>query len=200
MSIFFEWYETPDPTGERKETLLHPRPAMNGEADSKEISRMIEHACSLTRADVAGALAALSEAIGDKLSRGQRVHLDGIGTFQVSLTVAGEEVNPDTRFKTRKVRVRGINFQPDGELLHRLKQADCEHIRTGRRSQSIADEEVNRCTEAYLEENGYLFRRDLERICGLTTTTAWRHLKRMKEEGLIEVKGVRTQPMYIKKQ
>lgn len=196
MSILFDWYETPDPTGEREKTLLHPRPFRAGTVRSRDIERDIEQATTFTRADVAGALKALSAAVGSRLAMGQGVRLDGIGSFSVTLTVAGTEVEPDTKRKGALVRVSGIRFEPDAELLRHLGTVHCEQLQLTH-SADITDAEVDRRVKAYLAEHHFFRRRDLETLCRLTKATALRHICRMTEAGLVKREGPMHQPIYV---
>ena len=52
----------------------------------------------------------------------------------------------------------------------------------------------------YLQEHGYMQRRDLETLCSLTTSTAKRHLNRLCKAGVLKNHGMRTQPLYYLKE
>lgn len=88
MAILFEWYETPVPnneTDETEKTTIHARITLNGKVGTDEIRRKIQKRSSLTETDVSAVLDALSHVMGEELSEGRQVHLDGIGYFYPTL-------------------------------------------------------------------------------------------------------------------
>lgn len=87
MAILFDWYEDPKPSDkEENEKTLHPRIKLNGSTGTDVLRRRIQQRCSLTETDVSAVLDALSHIMGEELSEGRQVHLDGIGYFYPCLT------------------------------------------------------------------------------------------------------------------
>ena len=119
-------------------------------------------------------LDALNRSLVGWLKDGWRVHIDGIGYFDVSLT-APETRNPkDT--KASSVKFKNVNFRADKELRYR-----------------VADMKL---TE-FFSENSILVRRDIEKICQMTRVTAGRCLKRLQEEKKLKNINTKQQPVYV---
>ena len=127
MAILFEWYETPVPnneTDETEKTTIHARITLNGKVGTDEIRRKIQKRSSLTETDVSAVLDALSHVMGEELSEGRQVHLDGIGYFYPTLK-SEKGITRETDRKNEKVRLKGIKFRADRALKTR---ADFQRI------------------------------------------------------------------------
>lgn len=128
MAILFEWYETPVPnneTDETEKTTIHARITLNGKVGTDEIRRKIQKRSSLTETDVSAVLDALSHVMGEELSEGRQVHLDGIGYFYPTLK-SEKGITRETDRKNEKVRLKGIKFRADRALKDRDGQRETE--------------------------------------------------------------------------
>ena len=77
-------------------------------------------------------LDALNRSLVGWLKDGWRVHIDGIGYFDVSLT-APETRNPkDT--KASSVKFKNVNFRADKELRYRVAELKAERSKAGSHS------------------------------------------------------------------
>ena len=85
MAIQFELYKSPRPKDEEGQELYHARVVNFQHIDTDYLAGEIQIATSLTKGDVKAVLDSLSHFMGDRLREGERVHLDGIGYFQVKL-------------------------------------------------------------------------------------------------------------------
>lgn len=75
-------------------------------------------------------LDALNRSLVGWLKDGWRVHIDGIGYFDVSLT-APETRNPkDT--KASSVKFKNVNFRADKELRYRVAELKAERSKAGK--------------------------------------------------------------------
>ena len=134
MAIRFEWYENPVPPGKEDEKKLHARITLNGKTETARIGREIQERCLLTETDVKAVLDALSHILGRELGDGRQVHLDGIGYFYPTLKCT-EEVTAETKRKNTKVRLKGIRFRADHQLMTR---ADFQQICGFMKSKAMA--------------------------------------------------------------
>lgn len=95
-----------------------PQPIHGITLDAYDISTEISQKCTLTRADIAAALVALEEAIGEAVARGDSVRLGDLGTFSVRMGASAasspEEVTPDN------IRRVSVAFRPSPRLKARL--------------------------------------------------------------------------------
>ena len=187
MAILFEWYETPVPnneTDETEKTTIHARITLNGKVGTDEIRRKIQKRSSLTETDVSAVLDALSHVMGEELSEGRQVHLDGMGYFYPTLK-SEKGITRETDRKNEKVRLKGIKFRADRALK--------DEVGNGK----LSDVEIDMRLKAYFAEHQLMTRADFQRICGFMRSKAAEHLKRLNTEGKIENIGRKTQPIYV---
>lgn len=200
MAILFDWYENPKPTDrEDEEETLHPRIRLNGSTTTTELKRYIERACSLTETDVIAVLDALSHYLGRELSEGRRVHLDGIGYFYPTLTCR-DKVTVNTKRKSTYVELKDVNFRMDKELRSEIGVIKVKPLKQRNLSRrKLTVEEVDKQAMKFLETHPFITRSDLQSLCGMTRTTASRHIRRLCDEGKLENKGLQKQPVYVLK-
>ncbi|MDR1004505.1 MAG: HU family DNA-binding protein [Prevotellaceae bacterium] len=197
MSILFEWYNNPDPSGQTEEQTLHARPLYNGKADTRYLSREINLRSTVTPADISAVLASLRDVMGDALANGKQVHLKGIGYFRPTLTCT-EKVVPETKRKAAKVMLKSIAFRPDKELLNSVGAVHLEHVKhAGAHSAKLSNAEIDQRLEEYFRTHSVLTRRDFQHLCGFTSSTARLQLARLRNEGKLRNEGIRNQPMYV---
>lgn len=199
MAILFEWYETPVPnneTDETEKTTIHARITLNGKVGTDEIRRKIQKRSSLTETDVSAVLDALSHVMGEELSEGRQVHLDGIGYFYPTLK-SEKGITRETDRKNEKVRLKGIKFRADRALKDEVGNVKLKNFRHSGHSGKLSDVEIDMRLKAYFAEYQLMTRADFQRICGFMRSKAAEHLKRLNAEGKIENIGRKTQPIYV---
>ncbi len=201
MSIFYDWYENPQPQRQKDETIsLHPRIHYNGSTTTAQLRRYIQDSCSLTEGDVDAVLSALSHFIAKELADGKSVHLNGIGYLSPTLGCTSV-VTPSTKQKSSKVKLKGIHFRADKQFMRRMGAIHVELINQNDPMRSkYNDEEVEQQIRAYLQKHRFMSRRNLETLCGLSRTTALRHIRRLCEAGVLDNQGLPNQPVYCLKQ
>lgn len=200
MAILFDWYENPKTKDKQGEELtLHPRIKLNGSVTTAELRRYIQEYCSLTKTDVSAVLDALSHFVGRELGEGRQVHLDGIGYFTPALTCT-EPVTLETKRKSTKVKLKGINFRPDKALRSEIGNIKVSPLkmRTLNKKKLTLDEIKLRIVN-FLKTKDFLTRSDVQTICGMTRTTASRTVKQLCDEGVLENRGLIKQPVYFLK-
>lgn len=197
MAILYDWYKTPQPQASQGEDVkVHPRIHFNGSVDTRQISEMIQQSCSLTKADVAAALAALSEIMGRELADGKLVHLCGLGYFYPTLTTT-QPVRAADKGKGSKVVLKSIRFVADKQLKTEVGgvQAKCWNCNPNTETAKAVD--VNSFVARHFEGSQYILRRDLQQMLGMSRTTACRHIKRLLAEGGLRRAGNPRQGVYV---
>lgn len=197
MAIQFDWYENPPRKDEAEDTprLLHPRIHYNGSYSTRDVADEIHYRCTLTRADVSACLIALSEILGERLANGQKVHLEGIGYFYPTLTTT-EPVTADTKLKTAKVKIKAIEFQADKTLKRKMLGAKVTPMHAHAPSQNPTDEQILQLIRQYFSTHSMMRRADFHYLTGMPDSTCRRHLKRLREAGILKNEGSRMQPIY----
>ena len=162
---------------------------------TKELAGYINHACSATEADVAAVLQALGRCVCEELLDGNRVELDHLGTFSLSLTCGHKKL--EDRVTRNDIRVKNILFTPCAEM----KQAMCSaEIVSGGPSpnKQLSDEVILRRLAKYFEEHEFMQRRNFESVCECSRYTATKKLKELVKAGKLRAMGAKNVRFYVK--
>ena len=196
MAIHFEWYENPVPPNQPDEKKLHARIPSHGQIGTDYLRRKIQDRCSLNETEGPAERAALSHVLGQELSDGRQVHLDGIGYFHPTLKCI-EGVTAETKRKNTKVRLKGIKFRADQALKNEVGAVKLKNIRHNGHSRKLSDVEIDMRLRAYFTEHQLMTRADFQQICGFMKSKAMEHIRRLRAEGKIRNIGIPTQPVYV---
>lgn len=149
----------------------------------------------LQDAQVDAVLDSLPRVIVNQLLDNHNVHIDGLGTFSLTLgfRTQGDEDNPVKPHFTdaaaitgNHVEIKGITFKPAKDFLSLLFK-DGHHFEnaTGRgkvgRSDQLTEQQVRQFITDYLAENPHITRRTLQFFLHLTEHTAGKWLARFTE-------------------
>ena len=110
MAIQFELYKSPARKDEEDKELYHARVVNFQHIDTDYLAKEIQQATSLTEGDVKAVLESLSHFMGSRLREGERVHLDGIGYFQVKLNSLEPITSPKLKANQMKLKAN-IGFK-----------------------------------------------------------------------------------------
>lgn len=197
MAILFDWYEDPKPLDKQQgEKTLHPRIKYNGSIGTDLIRHRIQERCSLTETDVTAVLDALSHILGQELADGKQVHLNGIGYFHPCLTCT-EPVTIGTKRKTTKVKLKAIQFRADQALKNEFGILKVQSLKGGLDFSQLTNEEIDRQLTGYFKTHQFMRRNDFQSLCGMTRSTAMRHIRRLRDEGKLKNEGGVMQPIYV---
>ena len=196
MPVNYDFYKNPKLADKDEKTHLHARVVPKGTVSSDELAEEIHDRSTLSTADITATLVALADITAEKLRDGQRVYIKGIGYLQMTLQCP--PVESESEIRAESVRFKSVAFRPDAQLKERLstthfvRQADKSH------SKNYSTEEIDRLVARHFQQNETLTRNQFEALCGLTYTTAVRHLKRLREEGKIVNIASPRHPLYQK--
>lgn len=117
MAIQYRIQLTPTPKGSKKQQRAHIRPVTTGITGTYQVCEQISYKCTLTNPDIVAVLTALSEVLQSELAQNHSVHLDGLGTF--SLSLKGEVVKDESRkrLQVKDPHVRSVLFNPERHLV-----------------------------------------------------------------------------------
>lgn len=196
MPVNYDFYKNPKLADKDERTHLHARVVPKGTVSSDELAEEIHDRSTLSTADITATLVALADTTAEKLRDGQRVYIKGIGYLQMTLQCP--PVESESEIRAESVRFKSVAFRPDAQLKERLstthfvRQADKSH------SKNYSTEEIDRLVARHFQQNETLTRNQFEALCGLTYSTAVRHLKRLREEGKIINIASQKHPLYRK--
>lgn len=196
MAINIEWQALPTQNGDDdKFPQLYPRMTDNGVADFLFLCERIANQGPYTKGTVIGVVSNLVDVVAELLREGKTVDLEELGTFKLSISTDAV-VTPDMPYHKRKVKVRGINFQPHKEL---MKEVGTPEFRTVPRNATPVAMTIDLLQYALLEyfkTHDYITRVQFEELCKQKRTTAYVRLKELVESGFLRKVGCNRETKY----
>ncbi len=166
----------------------------------KALQERIQNRCSLTKGDVAAVLAELHDIAVQEFSEGRRFYIPEIGYFSLSASLEVPEENPDKKVTGKEVRITGINFRPEAQLLQEVQQkAHFVRSRYTNQSTPYTEEKLLAKIQEYLKSNRYITARIIRYQFGLTQYTTQKWLKHFCEKGILVKDGTPRSPIYFLK-
>lgn len=163
------------------------------------ICRHASKASTLTDADIKGMLAMLREVLIDKLRQGQRVDLEGIGTFAPVLTSDEAIDDPNGKQLARHLHFSGVQFRPKKKLVSALAGVSFHRTKTpGVVTKLLTDAELMARLRSFRDKTGRnLFsRKDFELATGYSRARSAQALPRLVAEGFLDKLGTTRFPYY----
>ncbi|NDW12226.1 DNA-binding protein [Bacteroides sp. 214] len=196
MAVQFEFYENPSKADEgKKKKGIHARVVSRETITTEQLVREIHGRSSLGIGEVESVLSYLSQKMSEHLRDGDRVHLEGIGYFQLTLACEKPLVSP--KMTARNVKFKSVKFRADQKLKNQVSWAKIERSKVRAHSESLSAIEIERVLTGYFAEHEVLTRVKLQQLCGMTSSTAYRHLTRLKKEGKLNNIGTLRHPIYV---
>ena len=137
----------------------------------------------------------LKNEVAQCLLEGKKVHVDGLGFFQVTLSCEEEIRNPKDK-RVHRVKLKAIKFKADKELKGELCHMKFQRSKIRPHSANLSEVEIDMKLTEYFAENQIITRKDFQYLCGMTQITAYRHIKRLMAEKKLQNKGTIYQPIY----
>ena len=101
-----------------------------------------------------------------------------------------------TKYKNTKVKLKGIVYRPDQALLDEVGRIKVQRTKFPFHSARLTVGEIDALLTEYFVTHDFVLRKSFQLLCGMTQTTANRHLHRLCEEGKLENAGLPKQPVY----
>lgn len=194
MAIPFEFYANPNPDPEAPKRY-HPRVVAKGTVSLKEIVETVSGRCTLSAADLHAAVTAIEQVVSENLANGYRVRLDGLGSF--SLSLSSPDVEDPTKVRSNSVSVKSVVFSADKSFVGHSQRLGFERSAEKPHSADVSEEQIKETVAEYLQTNPFIRRVDMERICGLTKSTAQRTIKQLLNTRFLKnVSGDQHHPLY----
>lgn len=172
----------------------------------KVLKHMHTYAGSFSEGTMRAVIDALVQTMKEWMPMGHSMKIDGLGVFSLSLGFdtsmpserqqvlnnTDDETEQEVKTKYRHIRIKGINFKPDAELLKDMNREatfdrpDTE-VKTPHRSQLSRSQRIAKA-KAIIEANGYMTLTDYTIACGLSRSSASRDLKNMVEDPTTGIK------------
>ncbi len=199
MSGFYDLYETPCPASKKqeRETVLHARPVGSKTYTLEDAVRQISQKCTLTPGDVKAALVELTDYIATNLREGNRVQLDGLGNFSISLKCKPATDRKEVR--SQDVHFNRIHFQSAVSLNKRLQTMKLYRLPDSMQKIQSTREERLEVLLQKLETEPFVTTRMYRRMTGLSDYAVKKDLTAFAEEGILVCNASRHAKFYYKK-
>jgi predicted histone-like DNA-binding protein len=159
-----------------------------------DLAKDINRACSITEADVVAVLQAVGQRISDTLLDGNRVEIDHIGTFRLSLTCKNKR--KEDHITSKDIEVSRIVFSPCAELQHTMRGAVIvSGGPTG--TKQLTDAVIEKRLAEFFATHQSIQRSEFERVCECSRYAALAKLKALVKAGKLQVIGKQNTRAYI---
>ena len=158
--------------------------------DFKELTQQIEeHHNLMNRGLVNSVMAYVVDEMAELLGKGYSVTIDGLGTFRASIGLEEDKDmdtfdGDDTKRNARSLRLTGINYRTDKELIKKANR-HCKLERAGEsrlHHTPYTKEERLKLAHQYLEEHGAMRVVEYMELTGLSRTKATLELKEFRQD------------------
>lgn len=121
-TIAYQLYERNDLTGKstKKNPTMGVSVVSSRVVTTKEMADDINHASSVTQSDVAAVLQAVGQRIAEALLDGNRIEIDHVGTFSLTLTCGNKR--KEDYITSKDISVSRISFAPCAELWKQMPE------------------------------------------------------------------------------
>ena len=158
--------------------------------DFNELTLQIEeHHNLMNRGLVKSVMAYVVDEMAGLLGKGYSVTIDGLGTFRASIGLEEDKDmdtfdGDDTKRNARSLRLTGINYRADKELIKKANR-HCKLERAGEsrlHHTPYSKEERLKLAQQYLEEHGVMRVVEYMELTGLSRTKATLELKEFRQD------------------
>lgn len=195
MSIEYDFYRNPNSQGTNKKRY-HARVVSSDRISTDELAEEIQKECSLTITDVKAVLIALGDKLAKHLGDGSKVHLEGIGYFQVNLQCK-EEVRTTRSVRSDNVEFKSVSYRADNELKKHLRNQKILRSQTRIHSLEMTEEEIDQKLSDYFKMHDTLTRSQFEVLCTQVKSTAHRILQKLVKDGKLKNVSTKQHPVYM---
>lgn len=195
MSIEYDFYRNPNSQGTDKKRY-HARVVSSDRISTDELAEEIQKECSLTITDVKAVLIALGDKLAKHLGDGSKVHLEGIGYFQVNLQCK-EEVRTTRSVRSDNVEFKSVSYRADNELKKHLRNQKILRSQTRIHSLEMTEEEIDQKLSDYFKMHDTLTRSQFEVLCTQVKSTAHRILQKLVKDGKLKNVSTKQHPVYM---
>lgn len=199
MSIKYDLYQTPQPKkGKKKADVKYHARVVGGQTlDENQLAKYMHGRCSLSEGEFLACMNELGKEMALQLCEGNRVYLPGIGYFSITLD-APEDCNPkDTH--AQSVKFKQVKFRADQKLKDlMLQHAHLERVEVKVHSQELSLDAMDQILMEHFRTKRVINRSTFQQLCHLTTTSSYRHINRLVQEGKLVNINTAHSPLYEK--
>lgn len=184
------------PRGRSEESEYYIVPVYGQTINVKQMAESITDATTLTQSDVLAAITALTGEITTALRMGNKVRIDGLGTFRLQITTPKKDLQADDKV-AKKIEVRGVAFQPEKSFTKQFASVSFTRTATSRTFRRVADKDsLLSQLRTFFKDNEFLRREHVENLANCSRTTAKKFINELEAEGYITNDGTYRNPIY----
>lgn len=201
MAINIEWQVKPPVKGNEKEEKpkMFPRIIDSEIVCEQRLAELMAAHGSLSRGHAKAALNDLAEVMAELLGKGKTIEIPMLGSFKLSIGTDAE-IHPDSSRRMHSIVVRGVNFQPDKQLMDAIGHPTFQwKPTTGVAIAPTVSQLIPQLNNYFLKHDS-ITREEFERTFGLKRTTAYKRLKELIDKGVIEAVGSGRETRYVGKE
>lgn len=176
------------------ETTYQVRQDTRGALSTKGLKDYMKTFHILPTVELNGVIEELGKLLAEKMVDNAKVHLEGLGVFSLTLGLKPEVdedgkkhkrivTNPE-KITGNDVEITGVSFVPDKEFMDTIRKKYPHFSQTGGKgtvghSPNYTEEQMTAFLTGYLNENGYINRRLLHLLTGVTRYMAAQWLTKL---------------------
>ena len=195
MAAQYDFYKNPPSQKDPKKKSLHPRIVSFNTTTPQELATLVQDRCSATTADVSLVLDALRSVLIQQIKMGNRVHLEGLGYFM--MTLSSEPIQSDKEIRAESVHFKSIAFRPETGLKKAFKAIRLERAPKKAHSAALTEEVIIEKLKTHFTIYQTISSREFQALCSLQHTTAATRLKTLVAKGILLKTGHPRFPMYV---
>lgn len=206
----YKLQEMPSLNGVGKKRV-YPKLVTNRQLDTKDfIEKMRLHNRAISPSITTAVLTDIADFLGEMLSMGYTVKLDGLGTYSLSLDFDDDKPremeSDDDKMLYRKVTVKDVNYKSDPELVKYInREIDLERDMGGvsrlYKKKYTLEERIERGKQ-WLESHAFFTLQEYANLNNLSRTTASLELKKLTHgaDAVFDYTGNGSHKIWVKKE
>ena len=200
MAINIEWQVKPPVKGDEKDEKpkMFPRIIDSKTVCELRLAELMATHGSLSRGNAKAALNDLAEVMAELLGEGKTIEIPMFGSFKLSIGTDAE-IHPDSDGRMQSIIVRGVNFQPDKQLMEAIGHPTFQWKPTTGVAIAPTVSQLIPLLNDYFQKHDSITREVFERTFRLKRTTAYKRLKELIDKGVIKAVGSGRETKYVKK-
>ncbi|MCD7972438.1 MAG: DNA-binding protein [Candidatus Azobacteroides sp.] len=194
MKAKYDVYEMPAAGEDKEKKQYYARLVPSGTVDIKQLAEKLQYGRSITSIEIQGVLAGLIHELEVALQQGERIHLDGLGYFQMK--ISSEPVEDPDKMRAEYVRFKSIAFLPEKSLKKKLSGTKFVRSTGKNHSQHHSEETMEEKLASYFREHPFITRAQFQKLFNYTKSMALQKLNAMIKDGKLKKEGVFQSPVY----
>ena len=196
MPIKFDIYPNPPRKEDTETPTYHARIIADGMVSEDTFAGEISRASSLTPGDILAVLTELRSSMVTHLREGKRIHLSGIGYFEMAID--SPDIESDApNFPSKRLKIKTVKFQPEKELKRDVSFGlEFERVKYLKHSITRDEKEDILLLRDAFKSNDRLTSKQITAVLGYTRSKTYRVMNQLREQKMVDECGFKTAHIY----